>query len=69
MEIPHIDPVGIVRVPEGYRRQPRSYPWPIRLAAVALLTAFVGVSTVTTVASLGRYCLTSQAGSEAPRPQ
>ena len=38
----------------------------VRAVAALLLLAFVAVGTATTVLSLGRYCLTSQAGVPVP---
>jgi hypothetical protein len=67
IELPRIDPVGIARFPAGYRGAACPRPWPVRLAAVALLAAFLAVGTATTVATLGRFCLTTQAGSPIPR--
>ncbi len=70
MEIPRVNPVGVVEVPKGYVTRARRLPAGLRLAAAAILIAFVMVSTATTVASLGRYCLTSQASSPAaPDPR
>jgi len=66
LELPRVDPVGVVHVPPGYRCAPRPRPWPVRVAAVALLAAFLGVGTATTVATLGRWCLTSHAGGRVP---
>lgn len=66
MEVPHVDAVGVTHMPPGYHTRARTRPWPIRLAAMTLLAAFLGVSTVTTVASLGRWCLTSNAGASGP---
>ncbi|NNL65914.1 MAG: hypothetical protein HKP30_06715 [Myxococcales bacterium] len=66
MEIPRVDPVGIVEVPDGYVLRRRRLPLPLRVMAAAVLVAFATVGTVTTVATLGRYCLTSQAASIPP---
>lgn len=62
MNIPRVNPVGLVETPEGYSRRPRSYPAGLRLAAAVVLGAFVVVSVTTTVYTLGAYCLTSHAG-------
>lgn len=61
VEIPRVTPVGILEVPERYATSPRTYPGILRLAATLLLAAFAAVSIVTTVYSLGAYCLTSDA--------
>lgn len=64
--VPRIDAVGVLEVPEGYRTEPRRLPRALRVVAAAVLLCFVVVGTATTVASLGRFCLTSQAGPVAP---
>jgi len=66
LELPHVDAVGVVHVPADYRGSAHPHPWPMRVAAAALLAVFLGVGTATTVATLGRWCLTSQAGSPVP---
>lgn len=66
LELPRVDPVGIARIPAGYRGGAGPRPWPVRVVAVGLLAAFLAVGTATTVASLGRFCLTSQAGAPVP---
>lgn len=68
MQIPRVNPVGVVEVPEGYVLRPRRLPLPLRVMAAAVLLAFALVGTATTVATLGRYCLTSQAASAPPPP-
>ena len=62
MEIPHVGPVGVVNQPPGYRASARHYPPRLRLAAFAVLSAFVSVSLFTTAYSLGAYCLTTWGG-------
>jgi len=66
MEAPRVNPVGVVETPNGYSRTPRRLPRPLRIAAAALLLTFAVVVTATTVRSLGRYCLTSQASAASP---
>ena len=68
MELPRIDPVGLVRVPDGYSRTPRRYPPALRIAALALVAAFLTAGTLTTVLSLGRYCLTTDASNTGSLP-
>ncbi len=63
MEIPRVGPLGLVHRPEGYTATARSYPTRLRVAALAVLGAFVVVSVVTTAYSLGAYCLTTWGGS------
>ena len=60
MELPRVNPVGIVERPAPGR--PRRYPLRVRVPAVIALATFVTVSMVTTVISLGAYCLTSGTG-------
>ena len=61
-----MNPVGLMEIPEGFDIRPRRRSAPVRLAAAGLLLAFGLVATATTVASLGRYCLTSEATSPSP---
>lgn len=60
---PRVSPTGIVEIPPGYVPSPRSYPIALRVIASAVVVSFLLVGTITTVASLGRYCLTSYAHS------
>jgi len=62
MELSRVKPVGIVERPAGTPGRPRCHPLRVRIAAVVALVSFVTVSMVTTVLSLGAYCLTSGAG-------
>ena len=62
MEIPRVGPLGLVHQPEDYEATPRRYPTRLRFAALVVLSAFVGVSVVTTAYSLGTYCLTTWGG-------
>lgn len=59
MEIPRISPVGLRETPAGFRESARRYPPAQRWLAGALLTALLGVVTLTTALSLGAYCLTT----------
>ena len=63
MEIPHVTPIGLVEYPDGYVARPRRLSLALRITAAAVLLAFTLVGTVTTVYTLGRYCLTSHASS------
>lgn len=67
LEPPRVDPVGLTAFPAGFRARPRRYGTRVRLAALVVLAAFLAAGTATTVASLGAWCLTSDAGS-APAP-
>ena len=56
---PRVDPIGIVRYPEGFEATPRVYGRRLKTTAVVMLVIFSLVVVVTTGVSLGRYCLTS----------
>ena len=60
MEIPRVGPLGLVHHPDGATA--RRYPIRLRLMAVVVLGAFVGVTVLTTAYSLGAYCLTTWGG-------
>jgi len=68
MDLPHVDPVGVTRIPADYVQRPRRFRRGARVAAGAVLAAFVAVGLATTAASLGAWCLTSHAGSPSPLP-
>jgi hypothetical protein len=59
IELPRVSPVGILERPDGFEARPRTYPRAIRALATAMLVVFLLVLIATTLASLGRYCLTS----------
>ena len=63
MEIPRVNPIGIVERPPDQTARPRTYPTRLRVPAVLVLGVFAAVSIATTVFSLGAYCLTTYAGS------
>lgn len=62
VELPRVNPVGVVEVPAGYRRRPGRHGARLRLAAMAILGVFLASSVGTTVYSLGVHCITSFAG-------
>ncbi len=66
LELPRVNPVGLIESPDSYKAPPRKLPFALRLVAAAILIAFTAVGTVTTVVSLGAYCLTSHAGMPNP---
>jgi hypothetical protein len=66
MQLPRINPVGVIEYPDGYVLRARRLPISLRVVALAILASFVAVTTVTTVFSLGRFCLTSQASAASP---
>jgi hypothetical protein len=66
VQIPRVNPVGLMEQPADYRTRPRRQPAATRLAALAILLAFASVSISTTVLTLGAYCLTTDATTPAP---
>jgi hypothetical protein len=58
MELPRVSSVGLTELPRGFRARRRRYS---RTARV--------VATVTTVVSLGSYCLTSDGSNTSGLPQ
>ena len=66
LELPRVNPVGLIESPHSYQTSPRKLPFALRLVAAAILIAFTAVGTVTTAVSLGAYCLTSHAGTPNP---
>jgi hypothetical protein len=61
MEPPRVNPVGILETEPDFVSSPRRYSPRLRLLAGLLLALFFGATMVTTVVSLGRYCLTTDA--------
>ncbi|MFL6236245.1 MAG: hypothetical protein ACJ76N_24145 [Thermoanaerobaculia bacterium] len=59
MEPPRINPVGLLETPADLDTAPRRFSRPLRLLAGLLLVLFLLGTMVTTVVSLGRYCLTT----------
>lgn len=59
MEPPRVNPVGLLETPEDLVSTPRRFSRPLRLLAGLLLVLFLLGTMVTTVISLGRYCLTT----------
>ncbi len=66
LQLPRVNPVGIMESPDSFETSPRKLPLALRLVAATILIAFTVVGTVTTVVTLGAYCLTSHAGSSNP---
>lgn len=62
MKVPHVGPLGLVHHPEGYEATARRYPTRLRVMAVVVLGAFIGVTVVSSAYSLGAYCLTTWGG-------
>ena len=74
MESPRVNPIGLLETPPDLQAAPRRFSGRLRLLAGLLLALFFLGTVVTTVVSLGRYCLTTDAtdtralpGSAAPR--
>lgn len=61
MEPPRINPIGILETPPELASAPRRFSRPLRLLAGLLLVLFALTTMATTVVSLGRYCLTTDA--------
>jgi hypothetical protein len=59
MELPRVNPIGIL---EGGVASPRRPSRRLRAAALAVLLLFAAMTVVTTVVSLGAYCLTTEPG-------
>ncbi|MCH9649422.1 MAG: hypothetical protein K0U98_14365 [Deltaproteobacteria bacterium] len=62
MELPKVNAVGLLEQPESYTPTPRSYPKWQKWAVFTFLAVFVLVTLITTVVSLGHYCLTTDGG-------
>lgn len=54
-----VNAIGFREIAPGFQARRRRYSRTARVVATAVLTLFVLVVTVTTVISLGAYCLTS----------
>lgn len=59
MEPPRVNPIGLLETPQDLATTPRRFSRPLRLLAGLLLLLFLLGTMVTTVVSLGRYCLTT----------
>jgi len=68
MEPPRINPVGILEISPDFASSPRRYSRRLRLLAGLLLALFFTATVVTTVISLGRYCLTTDAANTRALP-
>ena len=64
--LPRLTPLGILELPDNDAASPRVYPRGLRIAAFSILAIFAAVVVATTAASLGRYCLTTDAGGSIP---
>jgi hypothetical protein len=61
MDMPRIDPVGLLEKPAETQESPRRFSLRLRLLAGLFVVLFLLVTVATTVTSLGRYCLTTDA--------
>jgi hypothetical protein len=68
LEIPRVSPIGLLEDPQGFARAPRRYSSVRRFLAAALLALVALVTVLTTVVSLGSYCLTTEPGDVRPLP-
>lgn len=68
MELPRVNPVGCTEVPPDFQARSRRYALAARVVATAVLAVFILVVTVTTVVSLGSYCLTSDGANTSGLP-
>jgi hypothetical protein len=59
MEPPRVNPIGLLETPPDLTATPRRFSRPLRLLAGLLLVLFLMGTLVTTVVSLGRYCMTT----------
>ena len=64
-----MNPIGLLEHPADFATKRRSYSKCLRLGAAVVLSAFLVVGVLTTVYSLGTYCLTSHAGLSSPFPR
>jgi hypothetical protein len=62
MELPTVSPIGLVQNPDEFGQAPRRHSAGRRFLAAALLAVVAVVTVLTTVASLGSYCLTTEPG-------
>ena len=69
MEIPRVNPIGLTEIPPGFQARRRRYSLTARVVATAVIVVFALVATVTTVVSLGSYCLTSDGSNASRLPQ
>lgn len=68
MEPPRVNPIGILETAPEFTAVPRRYSGRLRLLAVLLLALFFAATVVTTVISLGQYCLTTDAANTRALP-
>ena len=59
MQPPRVNPIGLFETPPDFSSTPRRFSPRLRLLAGLLLALFFLGTVVTSVISLGRYCLTT----------
>jgi hypothetical protein len=59
MQPPRVNPIGLFETPPDFPSTPRRFSGRLRLLAGLLLALVFLGTVVTTVVSLGRYCLTT----------
>jgi len=69
MELPRVNPIGLIEIPPGFQGRRRRYSLIARVVATVVVAVFALVVTVTTVVSLGSYCLTSDGSNTSGLPQ
>jgi hypothetical protein len=69
MELSRVSSVGLTEMPPGFQARRRCHSLTARAVATAVLAVFILVVTVTTVVSLGSYCLTSDGSNTSGLPQ
>jgi hypothetical protein len=62
LDLPRVDPIGLLETPAGEADPGRRAPFWIRAAAAALALLFLVATLLSGAASLGRYCLTTDGG-------
>ena len=62
MELPRVNPVGVLEWPEEAFASPRRPSPRLRALAALLLVLFALMTVVTSTVSLGAYCLTTEPG-------
>lgn len=69
MEFPQVNSIGLTEIPPGFQARRRRYSFAARVVATVVLAVFTLVVMVTTVVSLGAYCLTVDASNTSGLPQ
>ncbi len=62
LELPTVNPVGVLERPAGVGGEPLPRPLWLRLLALLFLTFFFFATVLSSILSSGAYCLTSDGG-------